>query len=285
VDISINLPPLDVPGLLKEFKIRPNKKLGQNFLVDPNALKRVVEVASLSASDEILEIGAGVGSLTRLLASHAQRVVAVEVDKDLLPPLHKVLKRCKNVDIIFGDILTFEPTSLIQSEKYLVVANIPYYITSAIIRRLMQASVRPSRMVLTVQTEVAERICAEPGNLSMLSLSVQVYSDPKIAARIPAGSFYPPPQVDSAIVRIELSPDPKIQAIDLPVFFLLAKTAFAQKRKKLRNSLGSFPNLNAGLAETLLEEAAIDPGRRPESLTINEWASLARVYNERNRNL
>jgi 16S rRNA (adenine1518-N6/adenine1519-N6)-dimethyltransferase len=263
--------------LLKEFGIRPDKSLGQHFLADPASLRRVVEIASLTRTEEVLEIGAGLGSLTRLLAVNARRVVAVEIDQDLIPALTSVLENYRNVEIIQGDILDLNPAELISTSGYLVVANIPYYITSAIIRHLMGAKIRPGRIVLTLQREVAERITAVPGDMSLLSLSVQVFGNPVIAGRISAGAFYPKPKVESAVIRIDLLDEPRIPTPDLPAFFHLARTAFAQKRKKIRNSLASLPGVAPSGAESLLTEAGISPDRRPETLSLDEWEVLVRV--------
>lgn len=280
MDHPVTLPPLNVPQLLQEFGIRPDKTLGQHFLVDHAALRRIVEIASPTAMDEVLEIGAGLGSLTRLLAVNTRRVVAVEIDKVLIPALTRVLEIHKNVEIIQGDILDLDPAELLSTSGYLVVANIPYYITSAIVRHLMEATVRPSRIVLTVQREVAERIAAVPGDMSLLSLSVQVYGDPVILGRISAGAFYPVPKVESAVVRIDLWDEPRIPAPDLPAFFHLVRTAFTQKRKKIRNSLASLPGVDAPKAESLLTAASISPDRRPETLSLEEWEALIRVCRE-----
>ena len=206
VGYPIELPDINVPQLLKQHGIRPDKSLGQNFLVDATYLKRVVEAGEISAGDIVLEIGAGLGSLTRLLAQRAREVVAVELDENLIPILKSVTQPAPNVRIIQGDILALEPVNLVPSAGYLVAANIPYYITSKLIRHLLGASTPPKRIVLTVQKEVAERICAQPGELSLLGLSVQVYGDPRISSRVPAGAFYPVPKVDSAIVRIDINP-------------------------------------------------------------------------------
>jgi 16S rRNA (adenine1518-N6/adenine1519-N6)-dimethyltransferase len=281
----VDLPPLDVPQLLRRHNLRPEKRLGQNFLVDPAALNRIVHAAEISAHDFVLEIGAGLGSLTRLLAVRAREVKAIELDARLLPPLREVLAPCPNVDIILGDILEIDPATLLPSDPavesgYLVVANIPYYITSAVIRHLLSAKVRPRRVVLTVQREVAERICASPGKMSLLALSVQVFGTPRIMARIPAGAFYPAPQVDSAIVRLDLLPEPRIPAPTLDAFFTLARAGFAQKRKTLRNSLVAGLKLPASQVENLLDLAAIEPSRRPETLSLDEWERLVSVYQE-----
>ncbi len=206
MDSIVNLPPLDVPGLLHRFGLRPDKHLGQNFLIDGSALKRVVEAAEIGPQDAVLEIGPGLGSLTRYLAIQAHQVVAVELDTDLLAPLKLVLAPYSNVSIIEGDILALDLACLMPEPGYLVVANIPYYITSSLIRHLLEARNIPQRLVLTVQREVANRICAQPGDLSLLALSVQVYGQPKIAAQIPSGSFYPAPKIDSTVVRARARP-------------------------------------------------------------------------------
>lgn len=263
-----------VPALLKQYGLRPDKRLGQNFLVDENALRRVVEAADLAAGEAVLEIGSGLGSLTRPLAAAARRVVAVEIDERLIPALEEVLTPHDNVQIIHGDILELDPTALIPDTPYVVIANIPYYITSAIIRHLLETSRPPRRIVLTIQREVAQRICAQPGDLSLLALSVQVYGEPRIVARIPAGAFYPAPKVASAVVRIDLLPTPKIPAAHLKRFFALAKAGFGQKRKTLNNSIAAGMGWPKPQTKTLLENAGIDPRRRAETLSIEEWRNL-----------
>lgn len=278
MDSALNLPPLNVPALLREHGLRPDKSLGQNFLLDPVALRRIVEAAEIDPAGTVLEIGPGLGSLTRYLALAARRVVAVELDPDLLSPLRAVLANTENVTIIEGDILAQDPAALVGEPGYQVVANIPYYITSALIRHLLEAPVRPSRLVLTVQREVAERICAGPGDLSLLALSVQVYGQPRIAARIPAGAFYPPPKIDSSVVRIDLYPEPRIPAGQLDIFFKLAKAGFSQKRKTLRNSLSAGLAWKPERAADFLTAAGIDPRRRAETLGLEEWGRLVDAY-------
>jgi 16S rRNA (adenine1518-N6/adenine1519-N6)-dimethyltransferase len=278
MDSALNLSPLNISSLLREFNLRPKKGLGQNFLVDPTALERIVASADLTADSTVLEIGPGLGSLTRYLALAAGRVVAVELDENMIPILHKVLSSWNHVEIIHGDILDLDPAVIVGETGYQVVANIPYYITSAVIRHLLEASVLPSRLVLTVQLEVAQRICASPGDLSLLALSVQVYGKPSIAARIPAGAFYPPPKVDSAVVRIDLYPQPFIPGENLGTFFRLAKAGFSQKRKTLRNSLAGGLGCNTTQSMTLLETAGIDPQRRAETLSLEEWRKLTTAF-------
>jgi 16S rRNA (adenine1518-N6/adenine1519-N6)-dimethyltransferase len=278
MDPSLSLPPLEIGALLRAHGLHPKKGLGQNFLSDPVALERIVTAAEIPPGAHVLEIGPGLGSLTRHLAVAAGHVTAVELDKALLPVLQEVLAPFDNVRIIQGDILELNPTELALVPGYLVVANIPYYITSAVIRRLLESPVKPSRIVLTVQREVAERIAAKPGKLSLLALSVQVYGQPRTAARIPAGAFYPPPKVDSAVVRVDLYPEPLIPTGQLNTFFRLAKAGFSQKRKMLRNSLVGGLSLPQAQVEALLAAAGIDSQRRAETLSIDEWKNLTYAF-------
>ena len=277
-----NLPHLDVHALLKRHRLRPDPRLGQNFLVDDNALRSVVIAAEIGANETVLEIGPGLGSLTRYLTQLAKQVVAIEVDKRFLVPLGEVLAPYPNIRLVHGDILAFQPEQLFEGALpgqagYLVVANIPYYITSALVRHLLEAPARPTRLVLTVQREVAERICAPAGELSLLALSVQVYGAARIAARIPASAFYPPPKVDSAVVRVEIDPIPKIDPDKMGIFFQLIKAGFSQKRKTLRNALAGGMRWTSSQAEAHLLLAGIQPGRRAQTLTLVEWSTLAEV--------
>ncbi len=278
MDSALNPAPVDVPRLLRAHGLTPRKGLGQNFLVDSSALRKLVEAAEIPPDAEVLEIGAGVGSLTVWLAAAARRVVAVEVDANLIPLLRQSLSGLSNVTLVEGDILAVRLSEWLQEEGYLVVANIPYYITSAIIRHLLESRPRPSRMVLTMQREVAERICAAPGEMSLLALSVQVFGQPRPVLRIPAGAFYPPPQVDSVSLRVDLYPQPLIPADLLNDFFRLAKAGFAQKRKTLRNSLSAGLAIPPAQAAALLEAAGIDPQRRAETLSLAEWERLSRLW-------
>lgn len=269
------LPPLDISHLLKKYGLRPHKGLGQNFLQDPVALEKIASAADIQPADIVLEIGPGLGSLTRYLAASAREVVAVELDRHLLPPLKTVLAPYPNVRLIHGDILELSPTDLIPEQDYIVAANIPYYITSAVIRHLLESNPKPRRVVLTIQKEVALRICEKPGDMSLMALSVQVYGQPRIAAHIPAGAFFPAPSVDSAVLVIEIYPIPLIPAEHLDTFFKLTKAGFRQKRKTLRNSLSSGLSISPASAADLLERAVIDPQRRAETLSIEEWQRLA----------
>ncbi len=269
-----SIPPLNAVAVLKRYGLRADKSLGQNFLQDPFALEKIANAAEIQADDCVLEIGPGLGSLTRYLAVSARKVAAVELDPELIPPLRAVLEPHPNVTVIHGDILELSIAELVDQPGYIVAANIPYNITSAIIRHLLESEPKPRRVVLTIQKEVAERICARPGDMSLLALSVQVYGNPRIEARIPAGAFHPVPNVDSAVLRIDIYDQPLIAADMLKQFFKLTKAGFSQKRKTLRNSLSSGLHIKPADAEALLTQAGIDPMRRAETLSIEEWKRL-----------
>jgi len=271
---GISLPALNIPALVKQYGLRPSKGLGQNFLQDNQALQTIVACAEIAPVDDVLEIGPGLGNLTRYLALAAHSVTAVELDKLLFPALKKVIAPYQNVRLVQGDILNLVPAELMKSTDYLVVANIPYYITSAIMRHLLENGGHPRRLVLTMQEDVAERICAKPGKMSLLSLSVQVYGIPAIVAYIPAEAFYPAPKVDSAVLRVEILPEPVIPTQLLNTFFTLIKAGFSQKRKTLRNSLSGGLGIAPAEAEKMLAVAGLDPMRRAETLSLEEWGRL-----------
>lgn len=276
----MTLRPLDVPALLRSHNLEPRKGLGQNFLTNPVILDKVVEAAGVSKTDSVLEIGPGLGSLTRHLAVSARQVTAVEIDGNLIPILHQVLAGIDNVRVVHADILDLNPVGLMGMEPYVVVANIPYYITSGILRHLLESGNRPGRLTLTVQREVADRICASPGGMSLLALSVQVYGSPNPVLRIPAGAFYPPPKVDSVTLRVDLLPQSRIPADQMNEFFRLAKAGFSQKRKTLRNALSGGLGWKPDQAARLLHTAGIDPQRRAETLSLEEWGRLTGQYME-----
>jgi 16S rRNA (adenine1518-N6/adenine1519-N6)-dimethyltransferase len=257
-------------ALLDRYQVHPKRSLGQNFVQDPHAIDKIVAVADLSPNDTVLEIGPGTGALTERLAQVAQRVIAVELDTRLQPILDTALSQYSNVEIVYGDILETNVPALVGDERYIVVANVPYYITSAIIRSLQESRHPPRRIVLTVQLEVAQRLVAQPGDMSLLAVSAQFYAKAQIAAILKAAIFWPRPEVDSAIVRLDTHEQPPVDVPDAQTFFRVVKVGFSQKRKQLKNSLG------AGGAE-LLAAAGIDPRRRAETLTLEEWAALARA--------
>ena len=306
---------MNIQALLRQYNLRPKKSLGQNFLVDEHALNSIVRAAEITPADVVLEIGPGLGSLTMYLADVARQVIAVEIDRALIPPLRSVIAARSNVTLIEGDILKLDPVSLlaeaslrgahsersaaesksatrqsppvedeIVSQKtlamtgaanYKVVANIPYYITSAIIRRLLEADIKPQSIVLTIQLEVAQRIIAQPDDMNLLAVSVQFYGEPRIVQRIPAGAFYPAPDVDSAVVRIDLPDEPRVNVKDVDTFFKVAKAGFGQKRKQLHNALRAGLGHSAEEIDRALQAADIDPKRRAETLKLEEWGRLS----------
>jgi 16S rRNA (adenine1518-N6/adenine1519-N6)-dimethyltransferase len=205
-------------------------------------------------------------------------VVAVELDESLLPALQQTLKPFPNVELIQSDILRLNLAGQpALTPGYKVVANIPYYITSAVLQHLLEAPNRPALIVLTVQREVAERIVAAPGDMSLLAVSVQFYSLPRLVARLPAGAFYPRPEVDSAVVRLDVRPEPPVEVPSPAQFFRVVKAGFSQKRKQLRNSLAGGLRLDAARVDAWMRAAGVDPRRRAETLTLAEWASLSRT--------
>jgi 16S rRNA (adenine1518-N6/adenine1519-N6)-dimethyltransferase len=272
--------PLNAAWLLKNYGLRADKRLGQNYLQDSNALEKIVEAAEIQSTDTVLEIGPGLGSLTRYLSVSAQQVITVELDLKLIPVLQAILKPYANIRLIQGDILDLTPKELGLPPEYLVVANIPYNITSAIIRHLLESEPKPRRIVLTVQKEVAERICATPPDMSLLALSVQVYGSPRIMTRIPAEAFFPAPKVDSTVVKIEICPEPVVPSPLLPSFFKLIKAGFSQKRKTLRNSLSAGLGIATTEAESLLDKAEIDSKRRAETLSLKEWDKMSQIHSK-----
>ncbi len=265
--------------LLRRSGLQARKGLGQHFLIDEEVLKRIVASAELSASDVVLEIGPGLGVLTRELASKAGWVVAIELDSKLAAILKETLASFNNVAIVNADILDLDPAPLIPEQTgYKVVANLPYYIASAVLRRFLEASLKPKTMVVMVQKEVAEVIVAKPGQMSLLSVSVQFYGKPEIVDYVPAHCFYPPPEVDSAILRIDLYPQPAVAVADEKSFFELVRAGFTASRKQIVNSLAQGLDMPKTEVLSLLAKANIVPQRRAETLTLEEWGVLWRVF-------
>jgi 16S rRNA (adenine1518-N6/adenine1519-N6)-dimethyltransferase len=273
----LNFSPINARKLLQKHKIRPNRRLGQNFLVDPKALSSVVTAAELTGNETVLEIGAGLGALTCRLAQAARQVVTVEVDQRFIPLLEEVISHYQNVRLVYGDILELNLTTIVEDGEYTVIANIPYSITSALIRRLMEAEKPAERIVLTVQREVAERIIAKPGSLNLLAVSVQIYGEPRIVVRIPAKAFYPKPKVDSAVLRVDVHCEPIVDQVLLPTLFHLARAGFGQKRKQLRNALAGGLRVSPSVVMEWLEKAAIQPMSRAQELGLDAWVLLTQV--------
>jgi 16S rRNA (adenine1518-N6/adenine1519-N6)-dimethyltransferase len=258
--------------ILSRYGIDPKKSLGQNFLVDNSILTGIVEAASLTDSDEVLEVGPGLGDLTRLLASASKRVVGVEIDGRFIPILETRLVGWQNVQIIQGNILDVVPGEIFQG-NYKVVGNLPYYITGQLFRKFLSFEIKPSLLLFTVQKEVAQRITAGPGKMSLLALIVQFYSKVKLVRTIKAGTFCPRPNVDSAIIRLDVFESSPLSTKDEARFIKLAKVGFSHKRKQLQKNLRQLGFSNAELS-SFLSRAGIDGTRRAESLSLEEWLLL-----------
>ncbi len=277
-------------GLLRRFDLRMRKELGQHFLIDEGVLRLVISAAELTPTDVIMEVGPGLGIMTKELARQAGWVIAIELDNKLATVLKQDLVSFDNVTIINADILQIEPAVVLQEQKagfpptintplnYKVVANLPYYITSAVLRHFLEASIKPQIMVVMVQKEIAEAIVAEPGQMSVLSVSVQLYGEPRIISYVPARCFYPAPKVDSAILRVELYPQPAVAVTDESSFFKLVRAGFSASRKQIVNSLTQGLGLPKAEVLPLLEKVDIVPQRRAETLTLDEWARLWQVF-------
>jgi len=264
-----------VRRLLREHGIKPRKGLGQNFLLSERLLERIIAAADLDPKDTVLEVGAGLGALSSRLAQSCGRVVALEVDGRLLPLLQETLAPFPNVQVVRGDILALEPGDLV-SPPYKVVGNLPYYITSAVLRHFLEARARPSLLVVTVQREVAQRIVAGPGQMSLLAVSVQFYGRPRIVAKAPPGAFYPSPGVISAVLRIDLYPSPPVEVADVERFFEIVRAGFSQRRKQLRNSLSQGLDLPADEVVQALRRVSLQETQRAQELSIDQWARLSR---------
>jgi 16S rRNA (adenine1518-N6/adenine1519-N6)-dimethyltransferase len=270
-------------ALMAQYGLRPNKGLGQNFLYDSAHLQRIVGAAELGAGDTVLEIGPGLGPLTERLLEVAGRVVAVELDKGFIRVLQDRFGSYANFTLHHEDILQTDVSALLggagEPERYKCVANIPYYITSAVMRHLLESEPQPDLIVFLVQREVAQRITAKPGDLSLLAISVQFYGQPEIVGVVPAGAFYPAPKVDSAILRVRPYPEKRYTVEELDFFWEVVKAGFGQKRKQLKNSLNAgLSGFNGEQVSAALDGAAIDASRRAQTLTIDEWVALYHAF-------
>jgi 16S rRNA (adenine1518-N6/adenine1519-N6)-dimethyltransferase len=262
---------------LKGAGLKARKRLGQNFLVDDTIRDRIVEAAAISNADTLLEIGPGLGVLTEKLAGLARSVVAVELDENLVKRLQNKLAGIATLRIVHADILKVDLMALMgQEAQYKVVANIPYYITSPILRYFMQNELKSELMVIMMQEEVAEDVTAGPDHMTFLSVSMHLFSRPEVVFKVKADSFYPRPKVDSAVVRFNMLKKPAVPVTDVEGFLQFVHAGFAAPRKQMRNSLAIGLKIEVEQALRLLEKADIDPQRRPETLTLNEWFELCR---------
>ncbi|OGZ22888.1 MAG: ribosomal RNA small subunit methyltransferase A [Candidatus Nealsonbacteria bacterium RIFCSPLOWO2_01_FULL_38_120] len=294
----------DIRNVLKKSGAKPSKRFGQNFLTSEKKIKEIVEAANIKPDDIVIEIGPGVGNLTQELAKKAKKIIAIEKDGNMVKIIKETLKDYKNTEIIQADILKINTTGAcpvtpdIISDKYKVVANLPFYIATAIIKKFIEAKNQPELMILTVQKEVGQRICASPPNMSLLAISVQFYAEAKIISYIPKKLFWPSPKVDSAIIIVKPRIDTDIKQINTDIkrtdtdikqankdlFFKIVKAGFSQPRKQLANNLTKNLNLNplVGIEldkkqiEGWLLKNSIKPCQRAETLSLENWISLAK---------
>lgn len=253
----------------------PKKSLGQHWLRDRDVLAHIADMAHISEDDVVLEIGPGLGTLTSELLRRAQRVVAVELDGDLARKLPGQFPG-KNLEVVNEDILDFDLGRLPKS--YVVVANVPYYITSKIIKKLTTSSNPPRALVLLIQKEVAERVAASAGDMSLLAVSAQLYAEPALGDIVPAALFTPPPKVDSQVVALYLRDEPLIPADEQDHFFRVVKAGFSAKRKKLKRSLSGGLRIDSDEVVARLESVGVDPNARAEALSIEEWRRVAAQF-------
>ncbi|MFH0837706.1 MAG: 16S rRNA (adenine(1518)-N(6)/adenine(1519)-N(6))-dimethyltransferase RsmA [Patescibacteria group bacterium] len=250
------------------------KSLGQNFLIDDKVLDQIVEAADLYEGDHVIEVGPGTGFLTERLIQKAGTVMSVELDRNMVGILERRFGTARNLQIVNQDILKFETRNL-KSEEYKVVANIPYYITSPLLKHFLQSKNRPTLMVLLVQKEVAEKVCGKTGK-SLITIETQLFGQPEIIGIVKASSFYPAPKVDSAILKIKVYDKPLVPADQLKDFLRIVKFGFSQKRKMLNNTLGAGLHKKPAEVTELLKKIGIDPSQRAENLDIDDWKKLAR---------
>ncbi len=287
------LSPARVRAALRALDLRPSRGMGQNFLTDGAALTKIVNAAELTADDTVIEVGPGLGVLTWELAQRARTVIAVELDRRLAERLRAEFRAFSNLAIIQGDVLHLPPEIMLAehapdvaagAQPYKVVANLPYAITSAALRHFLSDPLRPTLMVVLVQREVADRICARPGDLSVLAHAVQIYAEPEIIARIPASCFFPTPEVESTILRLRIRPQPAVAPEQPEALLRLIKAGFLHPRKQLGNALpGGMAAMGMKTDKQRILEAlaaaGIDPARRAETVTLDEWGAVYRALN------
>ena len=281
MDKPIIASPQVTQHILNRFKLRADKKLGQNFLIDENVVHQIVAAAELSEADTVLQVGPGIGTLTQGLAESKARVVAVELDTRLLPVLATTLNGYDNVRVVHGDILKVNIMEEVGAPSFKVCANLPYYITTPIIFALLEKRLPMERLVAMVQKEVAERMAAQPGGkeYGALSVAIQYYTEPKIAFIVPPTSFIPAPAVDSAVIVCKRREKPPVEVCDEGLFFRVVKAAFSLRRKMLSNSLKNMGIKSEQVAKWL-ELAGVDGKRRAETLSLEDFAKLTNSFNE-----
>jgi len=268
-----------IKQICRAYSITPSRQKGQNFLINPEVIKKMISIADLEKTDTVLEIGPGLGILTEGLVKQVKKVISVELDRKLFDFLRVKFSGVNNLELVNGDILKVQSSNLI-SQSYKVVANLPYNITSHFLKKFLTAENRPSAMTLLVQKEVAQRICALAGQMSLLSLSVQFYGQPKIIDFVKRDNFWPSPEVDSAILTItkiknQLEVDNYLTGINEKVFWRIIRIGFSAKRKQLHNNLAAGLNLSDTEIKKMLKKANFDPKIRAQNLSLADWRKLA----------
>ena len=272
------------PRELVEAGLSARKRLGQHFLRDRRILSRIVDAARLSAEDTVVEVGAGLGTLTAELVKRAGKVVAVEVDEGLCGYLRRRFESSANLSLVCADIRSQTPSQLLAAAgtqaPYLVVANLPYYIAAPVLRHFLEAAEPPSRLIVMLQKEVAESIAAGPGHMSLLGLSVQLYGLPRLLFTVPPSAFYPPPKVHSAVLRIDVRETPAVDVDDIGRFFAFLRAGFSAPRKQLRNAISNGLGLEGNVVAERMTGAGVDPRLRAQALGLEEWAVLYRAFKD-----
>ncbi|HEY6117811.1 MAG TPA: 16S rRNA (adenine(1518)-N(6)/adenine(1519)-N(6))-dimethyltransferase RsmA [Candidatus Dormibacteraeota bacterium] len=265
-------------GLLRRHRITLQHRLGQNFLVDAVLRDAIADSSGVGPDDEVLEVGAGAGTLTVALAGRCRRLLAVEFDRAIIPALREVVGELPNVEIVQADILRFDVAAAFGSGGEIVAGNIPYNLTGALIRKLLDRAPRPRRLSLVVQKEVAERWAATT-SASLATVAVQVFAEPRIVMTIPAASFTPPPRVDSALVILEVRGEPAVKVADVQHFLRFVEGVFQFRRKQIGGTLARMAGITGAGATARLQEVAIEPERRPQTLTLQDWERIYGAFN------
>lgn len=267
--------------MMEGYTLRARKGLGQHFLISQGVLNKILLAADLKPTDTVIEVGPGLGVLTEEILKRAGQVIAVELDDKLVTALTEKFKAYPNFRIIHSDILKTSPAEILgQNIPYKLVANLPYYITSAVLRQFLEAEIKPELMVVMVQKEVAKNMVAQTGDMGLLTLSVRFYGNPSLVSTVPGGAFYPPPEVDSAIVKVAIPQAAIMQGVSEADFFKLARAGFGTRRKTLLNALAQGLGVSKQSVLALLNRAGIEPARRAETLSMEEWKMLCLVYTE-----
>lgn len=280
----MSLTPSQIKSLCETYRLRPSKSYGQNYLVNDFPIKKMIEAAELKKTDTVVEVGPGFGILTFAAAPLVNKVIAFEIERKLEGYWEEKRKEYKNVEIIWGDALRSHKSKVISLQSYKLIANLPYHITSKILRAFLEAEHKPEKIVIMVQKEVAERICAKPGGMSILAVSVQYYGTPRIVARVSKGNFWPEPKVDSAVLAIDMhqtQPSPK----DAEAFFRIVRAGFANKRKQLWKNLSVGLGIEGERVKGVLREVVGNEKVRAEEVGIGEWKNIERILNEYSKNI